>query len=132
MTIHSARHNRIVAWLGVIAIALIAITPTVSQVRAGGRHAMTAGMVMEHRAHEASSAALGDTHHHDGTSPDDCWKKCGYCDFFSHSPSIASFAFAAAFEHLMAPAIATRLRVADVRASYAQAAQPRGPPSILL
>jgi hypothetical protein len=155
--IRSAKTRRTLAWLGLFAIALIAIVPTFSQLLArpgvalaaaprnglGDDHAATSGLHPEHHAgadRGTHASPHGDTlttppgapclHDHGG-KPDDCWKKCGYCDFLTQTPSLGGFEYIAIFAAGYPPlpaarALTQRAHVLDVRA-----AQPRGPPVFL-
>lgn len=155
--IRSAKTRRILAWLGLFAIALIAIVPTFSQLLArpgmalaaashhgsGNDHATAGGLHLEHHAgadRDAHASQHGATlttpagapclHDHGG-KPDDCWKKCGYCDFLTQTPSLGGFEYVAVFAAGYPPppaarAFTQRAHVLDVRA-----AQPRGPPVFL-
>lgn len=107
---------------------LLAAVPTVSQVL--GVHAG----VHEHMA----LAGDGEAHaHHHETAPghrgvDDCWQKCGYCDFLAHAPLLDAFVHAGAFG-VVHPFVPSHGRVLQPRyARVLQIAQPRGPPEILV
>jgi hypothetical protein len=121
--------HRRVAFLALAAILLVAIMPTVSQLRAvwGGSHAG----VMQHAmgGHEGSSHDHCDKNR---GNPDGCFEKCGYCDFLGHAPSLASVPYLAI---LLAPAVprATVHAESPLRSIAAfNAAHPRGPPSLLV
>lgn len=111
---------------------LVAVMPTVSRLHAawGGGPAPHAG-VMQHAmgGHEDPS------HDHcarQGGNPDDCFKKCGYCDFLGHTPSLASVPYLAI---LFAPAVlrAPLHRESPLRSvARFNAAHPRGPPAVLV
>jgi hypothetical protein len=98
-------------------MALVACAPTIMRI-----HAVV--------------AAASNTHHHMAmqhggapSDPDDCWSKCGYCDFLTHAPAIGSVDYVApqlAFG--TANPVQAGLRVTTVHEAFSQAAQPRGPP----
>ena len=121
--IRSSKTRRRLAWLGILAMALIAFAPTISRLRS-----------LSANDHSVHAHHMGMTHAHDGAgdpSPDDCWSKCGYCDFLAHAPAIDSVDY-------VAPALAfgnTHLAgsepaIAAAPATFVQAAQPRGPPAV--
>ena len=156
--IRSAKTRRTLAWLGLFAIALIAIVPTFSQLLSrpgmamaaaprngvGDDHATTmGGLQPEHHAgadHGAHASQHGDTlttpsgapclHDHGG-KPDDCWKKCGYCDFLTQTPSLGGFEYIAVFAAGYPPLPATRALMQRAHLLDVRAAQPRGPPVFL-
>jgi hypothetical protein len=124
--------RRPVAFLALVAMLLVAVMPTISQLRAasGGAHASHAG-VMQHAmgGQEDSSHDHCDKNH---GKPDDCFRKCSYCDFLGHAPSLASVPYLAI---LLAPAVLrATARVETPLRSVAgfNAAHPRGPPSVLV
>jgi hypothetical protein len=124
--------RRPVAFLALVAMLLVAFMPTVSQLRAawGGAHASHAG-VMQHAmgGHEDSSHDHCDKDH---VNPDDCFRKCSYCDFLGHTPSLASVPYLAI---LLAPAVlrATARTETPLRSfEHFNAAHPRGPPFVLV
>jgi hypothetical protein len=143
--IRSAKTRRTLAWLGLFAIALIAIVPTFSQLLVHSRtmaaapidhahdgphadhHAAPDPRVAGHDDMLATQAGSQCLHNHGGKS-DDCWKKCGYCDFLTQTPSLGGFEYitvlAARYPQLPTPrAFSQRAHVVEIRA-----AQPRGPP----
>jgi hypothetical protein len=108
-----------------LAILLIAIAPTVSQFRA----VLRANAVGAHH-HLASSDSSGApcADEHAGGLPDDCWKKCGYCDFLHHTPAAGGINYHATFAAIDLVLPVARCIAGTAHSSYAQAAQPRGPP----
>lgn len=136
---HIHRHGSI-AWMGLFAILLVALAPTVSQVAASLRHAANANAVAMaeahagHASHDVPSHATahadhGASHAGDhGTPPDDCWSACGYCDLFGHVPALELPSGAGLVASaLPAPAIESVRRV-FVDAVRRPLALPRGPP----
>lgn len=134
LVIRSTKTRRRLSWLGLFAIALVAIAPTVSRLRAvaciesGSAHDIHAE---HHHATSNESQAAPHAHEHDGQSPDDCWSKCGYCDFLAHAPAIDNIDYVAAFVATHTAAWIARAVSLQAYPSYAQAAQPRGPPSFV-
>lgn len=117
--------------MGLWAILLVALAPTVSQLRAAsaGAHDSRFASDLAHAAHGPQSAlAIPCGHDGDGKVPDDCWKKCGYCGFLTDSPAAAGIAFLAS---VIAPSTlppSERTKKHRPRDAYGIAAQPRGPP----
>lgn len=131
--IRSKKAQRSLSWLGLFAIALVAFAPTVSRVRSCLGHDVMAATLVDAAGHHRISgeAPINGDHHRRGGAPDDCWSKCGYCNFLGHAPAIGSVDYVAAF--INAHASATPVRVASGKPypQYAQAAQPRGPPRLV-
>ncbi|MEO5627007.1 MAG: DUF2946 domain-containing protein, partial [Dokdonella sp.] len=134
--IRTSKKRRTLAWVGLLAILLVALVPTISQLRAasGGDRGALVGLAGLHAGHDmaAMSGEPAWSHDHDksGKSGEDCWKKCGYCGFLGHAPVMGGFAYLAAFP---APvAASTPDRSIRVRAHIAHdlAGQPRGPPQL--
>ncbi len=111
--------------MAVLAILLLSIVPTVSQI------------VLRHAPHvhasmtAADHARMGHTPSSGGDRDDDCWRKCGYCDFLAHTPALATIAFVPAFSGAPAPAPINAERAEPRFAKPLRVAQPRGPPSAL-
>jgi hypothetical protein len=123
MTIRKLERQRLLAWTAVVAILLLSAVPTVSQLmHAHVSHAHAAMTLAGHAEHHG-----GDT----GSDPDECWRKCGYCDFLAHSPALATIAYVPAFAGAVAPVLIDRGRAQPRCAQPLRIAQPRGPPSIL-
>lgn len=130
----ATKTRRYLAWMGLFAILLVALAPTVSQLHASsdGHLGSLIGRAGLHAGHDM--AAMGgepaSSHDHDksGKSPDDCWKKCGYCGFLTHSPLTGGFAYLAAFPAPIAVSIPDRSIPVRAHLAYDLAAQPRGPP----
>ena len=123
MTIRKLERQRYIAWMAVLAVLLLSFVPTISQVV----------LAKAPRAHASMSVAghaghLG--HMPSGDRDDDCWRKCGYCDFLTHTPALATIAFVPAFAGAVAPMPIERPR-SESHYAPIRAAQPRGPPSLL-
>ena len=126
MTIRNVERQRCIAWMAVLAVLLLSVVPTISQVvfaHAPHAHMHAAMMPAEHAQHLA--------HLHDSGDPDDCWSKCGYCDFLAHTPALATIAFVPAFTGAVAPMPHDRVRAETRYAKPVRSAQPRGPPAVL-
>jgi len=74
-------HHRIIGWLGLLAITLTIVAPTVSRTLLGGA-ACPPAPVGIHSAHDGR----GEKRSPD--MPSSPLDKCGYCGFFVHSPSL--------------------------------------------
>ncbi len=110
--------------MAVLAIVLLSVVPTISQlVFARAPHAHASMTAAEHAQH------LG--HASKGDRDDDCWRKCGYCDFLAHTPALATIAYLPAFTGAVAPMPLDRERAEPRYARPIRAAQPRGPPAVL-
>ena len=121
-----------VAWLALVAILLVALAPTVSQIEMSLRQAAHGA----HHAHMQAGAAETDAHAGHAAhaseareaAPEDCWSACGYCDLFSHVPALELPGGAGLVEPAL-PAPAIDLEHAVVaHATHRLSAQPRGPP----
>jgi hypothetical protein len=122
----SQRH---LARLGLFAMLLVALAPTISQWRAGasphaGMHAMHHAMAAgdAHAAHQHADAQR------QPADPDD-WKQCGYCDFFAQAPSVGGVShppLATIALPQPSPTVFFAVRLAP---RFTVAARPRGPPS---
>jgi hypothetical protein len=124
MTIRKLERQRYIAWMAVVAVLLLSVVPTISQiVLTRAQHAHASMTVAEHTGH------LG--HMPTGDRDDECWRKCGYCDFLAHTPAIATIAYVPAFAGAAAPIPIDSSRAEPRYALPTRAAQPRGPPSIL-
>jgi len=131
MTIRKLERQRCIAWMAVLAIVLLSVVPTVSQiVLRHAPHVHASMTAAEHARHVSHAAPVGgDEQGRD--RDDDCWSKCGYCDFLAHTPALATIAFVPAFTGAVAPAPAA-LRSAEAHlAQPLRLAQPRGPPAAL-
>lgn len=101
-------------------MALVAFAPTISRLRslAAVDHGHMHHMSMAH-GHEGA-----------GDPPDDCWSKCGYCDFLAHAPTMGSVEYLAPLVAFGKPILSrAELAIVAARVAFAQAAQPRGPPA---
>ncbi len=128
MTIRKLERQRCIAWMAVLAILLLSIVPTISQLVSGHAPHVHASMTAAAHAHHASHASHAPA---TGDPDDDCWRKCGYCDFLAHAPALATIAFVPAFAGAVAPAPVDQRRAEPRHAKPARAAQPRGPPALL-
>lgn len=118
------------AWMGLWAILLVALVPTVSQLRAAtsGPHD-SRGSDLAHATHGPQSAlAIPCGHDGNGKVPDDCWKKCGYCGFLTDSPAAVGVAFHTSVIAFQTLPPTERTKNHRARNAYGIAAQPRGPP----
>jgi hypothetical protein len=148
MTLRTARSNRLLAWMGLLAIVLLSTVPTISRVVAYTSHPLAATRILADNQTAETGHACEGTHHsghvdHDapasiehasahcrhGDNPgEDCWHKCGYCDFLTHTPALGSFEFFAHFATALPPVLVSRTLAQHAYATYFPAAQPRGPP----
>jgi len=112
--------------MALVAILLLAIVPTISQIAASLAPP-------NHHGHHAAAHLAHVGHKHDASDSDDedCWRKCGYCDFLTHTPALITFAYVAAFAPALAPVQLGSEREQRAYETHRQAAQPRGPPSLL-
>jgi DUF2946 family protein len=125
MTIRKLERQRYIAWMAVLAVLLVSIVPTISQVvLAKAPHAHASTTVAGHAGH------LG--HMPSGDRDDECWRKCGYCDFLAHTPTLATIAYVPAFAGAAAPVAVDRECAEPRYAKPLRTAQPRGPPSTLV
>ena len=120
MRIRHFRRRCALDWLAIVAILLLALAPTVSQVISA--HAPV------HRHAVAMDGHAGHAGHHAGASGEDCWSKCGYCDFLAHAPVLGAVAQAIALDAVRAaiPVLAPLWQ--SRHAAGLRVAQPRGPP----
>jgi len=119
------RLQKIGSWLGLLAILMSTLAPTVSQALAA--HDRLGDALSTYCSAEPDSSPLPD----DGkSSPSHAfhWQACAYCGLLAHVPVLPGTAavFAAAFSVARAPVVATRDTV-HVPVFYS-AAQPRAPP----
>jgi len=148
MTLRTARSNRLLAWMGLLAIVLLSIAPTISRVlaytsqppaatgilagsaTAEGGHACNGSHLAGHADHDAapSNEHTGAHCRHGDKPGEDCWHKCGYCDFLTHTPALGSFEFFAHFATALPPVFVAHTLAQRTHAAYFPAAQPRGPP----
>jgi hypothetical protein len=121
-----------IAWLALVAILLVALAPTVSQVTMslrqaghGAHHAHVQARASESDAHAGHASHAGDAHE---AAREDCWTACGYCDLFSHVPAL-EFPGCGELVEPALPAHAIDLAHDVVaHATHRLSAQPRGPP----
>lgn len=129
MTIRKLERQRCIAWMAVLAILLLSIVPTISQILAGHAPHVHASMTAaEHARHMGHAPAGGDQGR---DRDDDCWRKCGYCDFLAHTPALATIAYLPAVAGAIAPAPINEERAEPRYAKPTRVAQPRGPPQVL-
>jgi hypothetical protein len=130
MTIRKLERQSYIAWMAVLAILLLSIVPTISQIVAGHAPHVHASMTAaEHARHMGHAPASGVDQGRD--RDDDCWRKCGYCDFLAHTPALATIAYLPAFADAIAPAPINDERAELRYAKPTLVAQPRGPPAVL-
>lgn len=149
MTLRTARSNRLLAWMGLLAIVLLSIVPTISRVVTHMSHPLAAVRILADNPAEIGRACEGNSHaghadhdapasnehagahcRHDDKPGEDCWHKCGYCDFLTHTPALGSFEFFAHFAASLPPVLVPRNLAQRTHAAYFPAAQPRGPPLV--
>lgn len=133
VVIRSATTQRRLAWLGLLAMLLVALAPTISQWRAiasphAGMHAMHHAMAVDGMTDSMPAAhTRGGAHGHAAGSDD--WKQCGYCDFFAQAPSVGGVShppLAAIALPQPLPSVFVAVRLAP---RFFIAARPRGPPA---
>jgi hypothetical protein len=135
MSFRNARLQRTCAWLGLVAIVLLSIVPTFSQLRAAsGVQLGTAADAHAVARHHCDGAMPGMPEHQDGAPcphhpGDDPWHKCGYCDFLTHAPAVGGFEFVARFATTFPDLVAPPADARPVHATYSLAARPRAPPA---
>lgn len=139
MSFRNARLQRTCAWLGLVAIVLLSVVPTFSQLRAANvAHAIVADAAhgAERRHCDGAMPGMDMAEHRDGAPcphhpGDDTWHKCGYCDFLTHAPAVGGFEFVARFATSLPDIVAPSPDARPVHAAYSLAARPRGPPSFV-
>lgn len=126
-------YRKIGSILGLLAILMATLAPTVSQAIAAGRGAYdpAAALCSSHTATLARLTTLTDTHEDDPTDAHTLashWHACGYCSLLAHVPvlpaSPSAFALAVA---ALTQRVAVRFESVALASPY-QAAQPRAPP----
>ena len=127
MTIRDYRRRRWPAWLAATAALLLAFAPPLSQVIAARAMPAHPAAKAEHHRHHAETAS-GDAA---ASLDEDCFRKCGYCDFLAHAPllensvpawpAIAPIHVEPHAASIRNPATESRFRIA----------QPRGPPVLV-
>ena len=129
MTIRKLERQRCIAWMAVLAILLLSVVPTVSQiVLRHAPHVHASMTAAEHARHIGHAPATGTDQ--SGNRDDDCWSKCGYCDFLAHTPALATIAFVPALTGAVAPIPPARQSAEPRYAKPIRVAQPRGPPAV--
>lgn len=134
MSFRNARLQRTCAWLGLVAIVLLSIVPTFSQLRAAAAPVAVEAHAASH--HHCDGEMPGMAEHRDGAPcphhpGDDPWHKCGYCDFLTHAPAIGGFELVAPLAIALPDVAAFSPDARPVHAAYSLAARPRGPPSFV-
>ena len=130
MTIRKLERQRCIAWMAVLAILLLSVVPTVSQiVLRHAPHVHASMTAAEHARHMGHASATGTDQNRD--RDDDCWQKCGYCDFLAHTPALATIAFVPALTGAVTPIPLARESAEPRYPKLIRVAQPRGPPAVL-
>jgi len=128
------RLQRRIAMLGLVAILLLSIVPTISQVIASnaihGHHAVAGQSDPEQRIAHRDHGGVPGAPCPDGKHGDE-WHKCGYCDFLAHTPATGHLAIRQAFSAPPAPPLVSRESLQSAPPSHFPAARPRGPPGFL-
>lgn len=126
------RHRlKIGAWLGMLAILLSVVAPTVSQVLRGANGGVEHHAHHFHHHHPVVEVAL-DAHagHHHGADSLSPLDACPYCGLFAHSPAVPGVAVALSVAPLHPsfppPIIGPAFRPYTVLTP----AQPRAPPAL--
>ena len=115
--------RQLVAWLALLAIALIVVMPAVSRVMP--MSASMPGMGASCPEHQA-----GTKHPDSPSSPSDPTDKCGYCVLLNHAPLLASGKVLHLLPVAPNPAVPIVARADDAYASPILSANPRGPPHV--
>jgi hypothetical protein len=118
-------HNRIVAWMAVVAIWLTVLAPVVSRAMPAVSSFPDLGAWCE------GSAGLVDRHA--PAMPDqhaDHMAQCGYCSLLSHEPGLSAVAYVAALRPSVAHAFPLPPARHATRLASLLAAAPRGPPAV--
>jgi len=135
MLARTIRLQRRVAWLGLVAILLLSIVPTISQfitsraIHSGHTSASTHDADQSRAQHDHSGGPGVPCP--DGGKHGDEWHKCGYCDFLAHTPALGHLVYSALLSAALPPVLVSRATVQRTRPSHFPAAPPRGPPSFL-
>jgi Protein of unknown function (DUF2946) len=128
------RHRqKIGAWLGMLAILLSVIAPTVSQVLRSAYGEVEHHAHHSHHLHQAVEVALdahaGHAMHHHGADSSLLCDACPYCGLIAHSPALPSVAVASSVAPLR-PSFPPPLVAAAFRPyTVLTPAQPRAPPA---
>ena len=117
------RHSKLVSLLGLLAILMATLAPTISHVLAAGR--TTAPLCTTQTLTDAAQPARHGHDHAAALGADDC----GYCSLLAHMPAVppAPARFAVTVRAI-AHAKATRFEAVRL-ATIPTAAQPRAPPA---
>ncbi|HTH61902.1 MAG TPA: DUF2946 domain-containing protein [Paraburkholderia sp.] len=121
------RIQKLGSLLGLLAILMTALAPTVSQVLASQRQ-LSDGLATYCTAHPANAASHddGDDDNHPATSH---WQACAYCGLLAHVPAVTG-GTAPLFVAQRVIRVSVRATPVEARAvrTYASA-QPRAPPA---
>ncbi|RDU94911.1 DUF2946 domain-containing protein [Trinickia dinghuensis] len=128
--------------LGLLAIWLIALAPTISQTLAAHRHAHGdavpgvecamhgGGMSMPMPMHMRMPMQGADGHASHRPDAQGDWQACGYCGFFAHLPVLTGLAPALVPAFAAGPISYLAQFVEPSRVARFLAAQPRAPPVV--
>ncbi|WP_321964932.1 DUF2946 domain-containing protein [Paraburkholderia sp. J7] len=125
------RHRqKIGAWLGMLAILLSVVAPTVSQVLRAVHGDVEHHAHHSHHHHPGVEVAL-DAHagHHHGADPSSLCDACPYCGLFAHSPALPGAAVASSVAPQRPSFLPTRVTPAFRPYAVLTPAQPRAPPA---
>ena len=126
------RHlQKIGSILGLLAILMATLAPTVSQALSAHERLDTALAALCSAQSEASTAATGgesDTSH----APTLHWKACGYCGLLAHCPVVPPVPLAFATHAAFAHAAVVHASVTVPSIPPVLSAQPRAPPVAFL
>ncbi|MGF7000938.1 DUF2946 domain-containing protein [Paraburkholderia sp. GAS32] len=124
----SRHRQKIGALLGMFAILLSVVAPTISQALRSGR--TDVAHHAHHAAHMAHMAHAGAAAHHDGSESSSLCDACPYCGLIAHTPaltgSVASFSVVPQRPWFPPPVGVAAFRPYTV----ATRAQPRAPPAL--
>ncbi|MGF6660070.1 hypothetical protein QF000_001714 [Paraburkholderia atlantica] len=129
------RHRqKIGAWLGMLAILLSVVAPTVSQVLRGVYGEVEHHAHHSHHHHPAAEVAFDasawQAMHHHGADSSLLGDACPYCGLLAHSPALPSMAVASSVAPLL-PSFPPRLIGPAFRPyTVLTLAQPRAPPAL--
>lgn len=125
------RHRlKIGAWLGMLAILLSVVAPTVSQMLRGAYGVVEHHAHHAHHHHPAVVVAL-DAHagHHHGADSSSLCDACPYCGLFAHWPALPGVAVASSVAPQRPSFAPPPVSAAFRPYSVLTPAQPRAPPT---
>ncbi|ARM00259.1 hypothetical protein BOC59_09515 [Burkholderia pseudomallei] len=126
----SRHRQKIGALLGMLAIMLSMIVPTVSQLLRSDHTAAAHHSHHLHPAIHAAHAGVAGLHHHGGSDPSSACEACPYCGLIAHTPvltgPVMSFVVVPQTRWFPPPAGAAEFRPYVV----GESAQPRAPPAV--